>query len=57
MNILLAHHLEAHHVPVLLCLFAAGFYIGWHALSRRLTRARGATADPAGKGRTGGPRG
>jgi hypothetical protein len=34
---LLAHHLEAHHVPVLAVLFAAGFYIGWQALSRFLS--------------------
>jgi hypothetical protein len=37
---LLAHHLEAHHFPVLIGLFAAGFYIGWQALSRWLTRTR-----------------
>ncbi len=35
---LLAHHLEAHHVPVLAALFAAGFYVGWQLLSRWLTR-------------------
>jgi hypothetical protein len=34
----LAHHLEMHHVPVLVCLFAAGFYIGWQAVSRLLPR-------------------
>jgi len=49
MNVLFAHHLEAHHFPVLVSLFAAGFYIGWQALSRWLTRGRVATADPAGK--------
>ena len=38
MNVLLAHHLEGHHLPILVCLFAAGFYIGWHMLSRWLTR-------------------
>jgi hypothetical protein len=38
MNVLLAHHLEAHHFPILVCLFAAGFWIGWQALSRWLTR-------------------
>jgi hypothetical protein len=32
---LLAHHLEWHHVPVLLALFAAGFWIGWQTLARR----------------------
>jgi hypothetical protein len=38
MTMLLAHHLEAHHIPVLTGLFAAGFFIGWQALSRWLTR-------------------
>ena len=33
MTVLFAHHLEAHHVPVLVGLFAAGFFIGWQALS------------------------
>ncbi len=36
MTLLLAHHLEAHHVPVLAALFAAGFFIGWQLLSRWL---------------------
>jgi hypothetical protein len=36
MNVLLAHHLEAHHIPVLVGLFAAGFFIGWQLLSRWL---------------------
>jgi hypothetical protein len=40
MNVLLAHHLEAHHVPVLAALFAAGFYVGWTGLSRWLARGR-----------------
>lgn len=35
---LLAHHLEPQHFPVLVVLFAAGFYIGWQALSRWLAR-------------------
>ncbi len=35
---LFAHHLEVHHLPVLACLFAAGFYIGWQTLSRFLAR-------------------
>jgi hypothetical protein len=34
MNVLLAHHLEAHHYPVLVSLFVAGCYIGWQLLSR-----------------------
>jgi hypothetical protein len=38
MTPLLAHHLEAHHLPILICLFAAGFYIGWNGLSRLLKR-------------------
>ena len=40
MTVLLAHHLEAHHVPVLVCLFAAGFFVGWSLLSRWLARKR-----------------
>jgi hypothetical protein len=35
---LFAHHLEAHHYPVLACLFAAGFYAGWKMLARLLPR-------------------
>jgi divalent metal cation (Fe/Co/Zn/Cd) transporter len=38
MTVLFAHHLEARHVPVLVGLFAAGFFIGWQALSRWLTQ-------------------
>lgn len=38
MNPLLAHHLEAHHVPVLIGLFAAGVYVGWHLVSRYWNR-------------------
>jgi hypothetical protein len=33
-----AHHLELHHVPVLLCLFVAGCYIGWQTVGRLLPR-------------------
>lgn len=43
--IVLAHHLEAHHVPILLSFFAAGFFIGWQTLSRWLVRGREAVAD------------
>jgi hypothetical protein len=53
MNVLLAHHLEAHHLPVLVSLFAAGFYIGWQMISRWLTRGRAASADSTGKGASG----
>ncbi len=35
MTIVLAHHLEMHHIPVLIGLFAAGFFVGWHLLSRK----------------------
>jgi hypothetical protein len=42
MNVLWAHHLEPHHVPVLAGLFAAGFYIGWQALGRWLARGKSA---------------
>jgi hypothetical protein len=38
MSVLFAHHLEAHHVPVLVALFAAGFFVGWQGLSRWLGR-------------------
>jgi hypothetical protein len=48
MSVLLAHHLEPQHFPVLLCLFAAGFYIGWHALSRWLVRGDGVMPGRAG---------
>jgi hypothetical protein len=44
---LFAHHLEPQHVPVLLCLFAAGCYVGWHGLSRFLGRVPVAPADRA----------
>jgi hypothetical protein len=37
MNSLFAHHLEPHHFPVLIGMFAAGFYIGWTLLSRWTT--------------------
>jgi hypothetical protein len=51
MNVLLAHHLEAHHVPILVTLFAAGLYIGWQAISRWLTRApRPVTGQPGDPG-------
>jgi divalent metal cation (Fe/Co/Zn/Cd) transporter len=40
MSVLLAHHLEAQHLPVLVCIFAAGFFVGWQAVSRLLKRNR-----------------
>ena len=40
MNILFAHHLEAHHFPILVCLFAAGCYVGWQCMSAWLTRGQ-----------------
>jgi len=43
---LLAHHLEPQHVPVLVALFAAGFFVGWQVVSRLLSRGR-ATAPGA----------
>jgi hypothetical protein len=42
---LLAHHIEAHHVPVLLCLFATGVYVGWELLGRLLARPRPSSAE------------
>jgi hypothetical protein len=44
MSPLFAHHLEAQHVPVLLSLFAAGFFVGWNLLSRWLARKRSTSA-------------
>jgi hypothetical protein len=41
---LLAHHIEAQHVPVLLCLFVAGAYVGWELLGRLLALVRPASA-------------
>jgi hypothetical protein len=41
--ILLAHHLEAQHVPVLAALFTAGFFVGWQVVSRWLSRRSAAT--------------
>jgi len=55
MTVLFAHHLEAHHVPVLVGLFAAGFFIGWQALSRWLTRGRAPTVDARNKRPAGDP--
>jgi hypothetical protein len=37
---LLAHHLEAHHVPVLAAIFAAGFLLGWLGIARWQARGR-----------------
>ena len=41
MSPLLAHHIEPQHVPVLLALLGAGFFVGWSLLSRWLARKRG----------------
>ena len=41
MSPLLAHHVEAQHVPVLLALLAAGFFVGWSLVSRWLARKGG----------------
>jgi hypothetical protein len=39
MTPLFAHHIEwEKHGPVLLALFAAGFFVGWSLLSRWLAR-------------------
>jgi hypothetical protein len=38
MNPLFAHHVEAQHVPVLVGLLAAGFWIGWNLVSRLVAR-------------------
>jgi hypothetical protein len=31
---ILAHHVEPQHIPVLLGMLAAGFWIGWNLVSR-----------------------
>jgi hypothetical protein len=36
-----AHHVEAQHVPVLLGLIVAGFYVGWSLVARWLARKSG----------------
>ncbi|HEX4143584.1 MAG TPA: hypothetical protein VHY91_08630 [Pirellulales bacterium] len=36
MTMLLAHHIELHHVPVLAGIFAAGCWIGWQGVSKLL---------------------
>jgi hypothetical protein len=36
MSPLFAHHVEPQHVPVLLALLAAGFFVGWSLVSRFL---------------------
>ena len=41
MSPLLAHHIEPQHIPVLLALLAAGFFVGWSLVSRLLARKRG----------------
>jgi len=38
MNPLFAHHVEAQHVPVLMAIFAAGFYLSWSLISRWVGR-------------------
>jgi hypothetical protein len=38
MTVFFAHHIEPHHVPVLLGLAAAGFWIGWNFVSRWVAR-------------------
>jgi hypothetical protein len=36
MSILLAHHLELQHAPVLAAIFASGIWIGWQLTGRLL---------------------
>jgi hypothetical protein len=36
MTILLAHHLELQHIPVLAAIFASGIWIGWQFTGRLL---------------------
>ena len=46
MTMLLAHHVELHHVPVLAGIFAAGCWIGWEGVSKLLIW-RGSRLAPA----------
>jgi hypothetical protein len=46
MSVLFAHHLEMHHFPVLVALFAAGCYIGWQTIGRLLARRRDEVTSP-----------
>jgi hypothetical protein len=32
---LLAHHLEVQHLPVLVSIFAAGFFVGWQLVRKK----------------------
>jgi len=57
MTLLFAHHLEAHHVPILVGLFAAGFFIGWQTLSRWRPRAQATAVDLRDNPSAGEPRG
>jgi hypothetical protein len=34
----LAHHLEFHHVPILVAIFAVGYWVGWHNIGKFLKR-------------------
>jgi hypothetical protein len=34
MTVLLAHHVELHHVPLLAGIFTVGFWCGWQAISK-----------------------
>jgi len=34
MNPLFAHHIELMHVPVLVAIFGAGFWLGWSLIAR-----------------------
>jgi hypothetical protein len=37
---LFAHHLEMHHLPVLMSLFAAGFFVGWQLVRQTVVGKR-----------------
>jgi hypothetical protein len=47
MTLLLAHHVELHHVPVLLALFTAGYWIGWRGVAGLLARRTSRIASSA----------
>lgn len=46
MMVLLAHHIELHHVPVLSGIFVAGFWVGWQIVAKLLGRTSGTISSP-----------
>lgn len=44
-HLLLAHHLESYHFPLLALMFVAGMSMGWQVVSFLLARRRGVSTD------------